>query len=67
VDRLVWTRPPERLARAAVDPDSDESVELWLSGTASPRARTQLAALGFVVVERAFDRLAELEARQARP
>ncbi len=67
VDRLVWTRPLERLARAAVDPDSDESVELWLSGTASPRARTQLAALGFVVVERAFDRLGELEARQARP
>jgi hypothetical protein len=36
--------------------------ELWLSGSASARARTELAARGFVVVERVFERL---EARQA--
>jgi hypothetical protein len=67
VDRLVWTRALERLVANARAPDADVFPELWLSGTASPRARTELAARGFVVVERAFERFGRLETRQASP
>lgn len=67
VDRLVWTRALERLVANASAPDADVFPELWLSGTASPRARTELAARGFVVVERAFARFGPLEIRRASP
>jgi hypothetical protein len=67
VDRLVWTRALERLVAAAPARDADVFPELWLSGTASPRARTELAARGFVVVERAFERFTELGAGRAAP
>jgi len=66
VDRLVWTGALERLVAAAPPaPDADTFDELWLSGSASARARTELAARGFVVVERAFDRLESREAHRA--
>ena len=67
VDRLVWTRALERLVANTADPAADVFAELWLSGTASPRARTELAARGFVLVERAFERFERLEARRASP
>lgn len=67
VDRLVWTRALERLVANAAAPGEDVFPELWLSGTASPRARTELAARGFVVVERAFERFERLETRRASP
>jgi hypothetical protein len=67
VDRLVWTRALERLVANAPAPDADVFPELWLSGTASPRARTELAARGFVVVERAFERFGGLGTRRASP
>ena len=67
VDRLIWTRALERLVANAADPAADSFGELWLSGSASPRARTELAARGFVVVERAFERFERLEARRASP
>ena len=68
VDRLIWTRPLERLVSNPARADAgDSSDELWLSGTASPRARTELAARGFVVVERAFERFAQPGTRRAAP
>ncbi|MEN8161412.1 MAG: hypothetical protein ABFS41_15185 [Myxococcota bacterium] len=58
VDRLIWTGALERMvADAPVREDAETFDELWLSGSASARARTELAARGFVVVERAFERL----------
>jgi len=66
VDRLVWTRSLEKLVENAAGPTRG-FAELWLSGTASPRARTELAARGFTVVERAFERIERLEAREASP
>ena len=66
VDRLVWTGALARLVAAAPGRDAEVFPELWLSGTASPRARTELAARGFVVVERAFERF-EREPRRAGP
>jgi hypothetical protein len=63
VDRLIWTGALERLIEGApLVEDAEAFDELWLSGSASARARTELAARGFVVVERVFERL---EARQA--
>jgi hypothetical protein len=63
VDRLIWTGALERMIEnAALVEDAEAFDELWLSGSASARARTELAARGFVVVERVFERL---EARQA--
>jgi hypothetical protein len=67
VDRLIWTRALERLVANAAAPAADVFPELWLSGSASPRARTELAARGFAVVERAFERFERLEARRAGP
>jgi hypothetical protein len=67
VDRLIWTRALERLVAGAPAREADVLRELWLSGTASPRARTELAARGFVVVERAFERFARLGTRRAGP
>ena len=65
VDRLIWTRPLQRIAEGAVAPDTEETTELWLSGSASPRARTELAARGFVVVEHAFERIERLQKLEA--
>jgi hypothetical protein len=63
VDRLVWTGALERMVDdAPLLDDAQAFDELWLSGSASAQARTELAARGFVVVERVFERL---EARQA--
>jgi hypothetical protein len=63
VDRLIRTGALERMIEnAALVEDAEAFDELWLSGSASARARTELAARGFVVVERVFERL---EARQA--
>jgi hypothetical protein len=63
VDRLVWTGALERMVDGAPLLENAEAFdELWLSGSASARARTELAARGFVVVERVFERL---EARRA--
>jgi hypothetical protein len=67
VDRLIWTRALERLVAGAPARDADVLPELWLSGSASPRARTELAARGFLVVERAFERFEQLGARRAGP
>jgi hypothetical protein len=67
VDRLIWTRALERLVAQAPGREADVALELWLSGSASPRARTELAARGFFVVERAFERFERLEARRAAP
>jgi len=68
VDQLIWTRPLERLvARPTATVGGAAGDELWLSGTASPRARTELAARGFVVVERAFERVAGSGAPEALP
>jgi hypothetical protein len=68
VDELLWTRPTARLADAGAAPDPTAPVlarrELWLTGVASARARAELAARGFVVIEHAFERLDALEARR---
>jgi hypothetical protein len=68
VDELFWTRPVARLADAGAGPDPEGVAltrrELWLTGTASPRARAELEARGFVVVEYAFAHLDALEARR---
>ena len=66
VDRVVWTRALERLVEGAPGVEG-APPELWLSGSASPRARTELAARGFAVVERAFERFERLETRRAAP
>jgi hypothetical protein len=67
VDELFWTRPVARLADAGAGPDPEGVAlsrrELWLTGTASPRARAELEARGFVVVEQAFARLDALETK----
>jgi hypothetical protein len=67
VDELFWTRPVARLADAGAGPDPEGVVlsrrELWLTGAASPRARAELEARGFVLVEHAFARLDALEAK----
>lgn len=66
VDRLIWTGALARMvADVPLARDAEAFDELWLSGSASARARTELAARGFVVVERAFERLADHEARRA--
>jgi hypothetical protein len=68
VDELFWTRPAARLADAGAGPDPTGRAvarrEVWLTGTASPRARSELEARGFVVVEHAFERLDALEAQR---
>lgn len=65
VDHLIWTGALERLVDGApLRADAEVFDELWLSGSASGRARTELAARGFLVVERAFERL---EARRDAP
>jgi hypothetical protein len=68
VDELFWTRPVARLADAGAGPDPEGVTltrrELWLTGTASPRARAELEARGFVLVEYAFAHLDFLEARR---
>jgi hypothetical protein len=65
VDELFWTRPAARLADAGAGPDPEGMAlsrrEVWLTGTVSPRARAELEARGFVVVEQAFARLDALE------
>jgi len=67
VDELFWTRPVAKLADAGVGPDPEGIAlsrrELWLTGAASPRARAELEARGFVLVEHAFVRLDALEAK----
>ena len=67
VDRLIWTGALKRLVENAPGRDADTLPELWLSGSASPRARTELAARGFAVVERAFERFERLPGRRASP
>jgi hypothetical protein len=65
VDELFWTRPVAKLADAGAGPDPEGIAlsrrEVWLTGTASPKARAELEARGFVVVEQAFARLDALE------
>ena len=67
VDELFWTRPAATLADAGAGPDPEGIVlsrrEVWLTGAASPRARAELEARGFVVVEHAFARLDALGER----
>ena len=66
VDELFWTRPTARLVDAGAGPDAAGVAltrrELWLTGVASPRARSELEARGFVLVEHAFTHLDQLEA-----
>jgi hypothetical protein len=52
VDDLIWTPPLEQLVSGA------KAGELWITGTASPAATTNLAALGWKVVPKAGAQLA---------
>lgn len=61
-DYLAWTPAAYDLARIALRPSPggvDVKVrELWITGTLSPRAASELARLGLRVRDRAFERLA---------
>ncbi len=61
VDHLFWTRPVEdfaqALAGARLAGREGLAREVWLSGTASPKARSAMASLGIEVVENAIDRV----------
>ena len=65
VDELFWTGPTARFADAGAGPDPTGVAvsrrEIWLTGSASPRARAELEARGFVLVEQAFAVLDGLE------
>ena len=52
VDDLIWTPPLEQLVSGG------KGGELWITGTASPAATTNLAALGWKVVPKAGAQLA---------
>jgi len=69
VDELFWTRPTAQLVDAGAGPDPSGAAlsrrEVWLTGTASPKARAELESRGFVVVENGFERLETLSRRSA--
>jgi hypothetical protein len=61
-DYAVWSKPTAALVEsfATAKPDHGEvnDRKLLLSGTVSPKARSEIEARGIEVVDRAFDRLA---------
>jgi hypothetical protein len=63
VDYLVWSRAADELtlalAEAAPEGLPVSGRELWLTGSASPRAREAIEARGIQVVEHAFARVFE--------
>ena len=64
IDRMIWTQRVERAIsqlKTHSAPGFNGKLELWLTGTVSPRARQELAARGFSIVERAHTRVAMLE------
>jgi len=61
LDHLVWTEDIDRIARLYTEYLSAHpecTAEIWLTGTASDLAKTELAAIGWHVHEKAGDALA---------
>lgn len=61
VDYLVWTADMAATASAIAEQMTPEAqvkrVEMWVSGTYSPRTRGELEAIGFTLHERGFEAL----------
>jgi hypothetical protein len=51
VDHLIWTRPVRELVELGAAGDDASPREIWLSGTASPKAREEIQARGFGLLE----------------
>ena len=51
VDHLIWTRPVLELVELGAAVDDAPRREIWLSGTASPRAREEIQRRGFGLLE----------------
>ncbi len=60
VDYLVWSRPTERFVERMTGPATEgstaASVEVWISGDASPLARSEFERRGVTLVEGSFER-----------
>ena len=60
MDRVIWTERVDQVSAALKD-GAPAKVQLWLTGTISPAARSQLQARGVEVVERARERVTILD------
>jgi hypothetical protein len=65
LDRLIWTERLDRVSRHVrtgyTAPGFSGAVDLWLTGTASARARQELSTRGFSVTESAHLRVEVLD------
>jgi hypothetical protein len=60
VDRLIWTDRVDQVSQS-LKAGLPGKAQLWLTGTISPAARTQLQGRGFEIVERARERMSILD------
>lgn len=64
VDRVVWTANADAISQRLVASRASGAtgtLDVWMTGTASPRARTELEKRGFAVSERIATKIAILD------